>query len=728
MKKTGRLVFLLLLSCSAYGQFTYTIDQSIPVEEQDKVLSMPWAGGINSAQINTMDLNGDAKDDLVIFDRTSDKVLTYLNTGTRYVYAPEYESLFPKEITQWMLLRDLNCDGKKDLFTSDPFGMVAFVNTTQPGQPLSWRPYDPGRPILTKGFTTNVNLQINASDIPVIDDIDGDGDLDILNVRFVGIGTIEYHKNLSMERTGTCDSLQMERVTQTFGNLEECDCNHFAFGGEACNPSSGGRIEHAGGKAMLTIDVDGDGDLDLFFSEENCTELSFLENKGTAETANMNSVSLFPPGNPINFMLFPAGYYEDVDFDGKRDLLASPNLYARTFTSSINFSSSLWYYKNTGTEQLPQFTFQKNNFLQDEMIDVGDYAVPAFIDADGDGDLDMFISNYAGPGFASTVRFYENTGSATEAYFKLSNADLFGFSNSAFFNVKIQFADMNADGTPDFVFTATNFQTGVTRLSFIANRSPTLLDFSGQSVQPVNFTFGQQENILIVDVDQDGRTDILIGKATGAVQYWRNTGSAQLPAYTLVNESFLGLASSTDRQNPALASADLDADGRADLVVGNQRGELTLFGDFRAQNSNIQGVSEIIFNSITETYESRNLGGRIWPVAVNLFNSDKPAIVCGTITGGLVLLKNEEGAALPDEPVVDIFPNPVRANETFSIRTDRNMLVQFYNLVGQRISNSYFVPASQEYPIQISGLLPGVYIARFSYQNKTIGKRFVVVN
>jgi hypothetical protein len=727
MKIIGRLVFLLLLSCSAYGQFTYTFDQSIPVEENGKVLSMPWAGGVNSAQINTMDLNGDAKDDLVVFDRTSNKILTYLHVGNRYEYAPEYESLFPVEVTQWLLLRDLNCDGKKDLFTSDPFGMVAFINTTKPQQKLSWRPYDPGRPVLTKGFTSNVNLQLNASDIPVIDDIDGDGDLDILNVRFVGIGTIEYHKNLSMERTGTCDSLQLERVTQAFGNLEECDCNFFAFGGAPCNSIPNGRTEHAGGKAMLTLDVDGDGDRDLFFSEENCTELSFLENKGTAETANMNSVTAFPATNPINFNLFPAAYYEDVDFDGKRDLLASPNLYARTFTNSINFSNSLWFYKNTGTEQLPQFTFQKNNFLQDEMLDVGDYAVPAFVDSDGDGDLDMFISNYAGPAFASSIRFYENTGTATDPYYKLSNDDYGGFSTSVLFNLKLQFADINGDGTLDFVFTATSFQTGVTTLSFIPNRSTTLLDFSGQSLQSVNFTMGQQENILVVDVDQDGRADILIGKATGAVQYWRNTSAAQ-PVFTLANGSFLGLASSTDRQNPTLAVSDLDADGRADLVMGNQRGELTLFGDFRAQDPNIQGVSQITFNPLTEEYESRNLGGRIWPVAVNLFNSDKPAIICGTITGGLVVLKNEEGAALPDDPSVEIFPNPVRSNETFKIRTDRNMIVQFYNLIGQRVSKSYFIPANQEYPIVVTGLLPGIYIARFSYQNKSTGKRFVVIN
>ncbi len=737
MKIIGRLVFLLLLSCSAYGQFTYTFDQSIPVEENGKVLSMPWAGGINSAQINTMDLNGDAKDDLVVFDRTSNKILTYLHVGNRYEYAPEYESLFPDNLHSFILLRDFNCDGLKDIFTfNQDFGGVSIYRNISTSSTPKWKIINHyfnnngftgyTQLLLSKGFNGPTNILPGTQDVPNVSDLDGDGDLDILNMRFSNPGTVEFHKNFSKELYGTCDSLVFERQTQRWGDWEECDCGTFAFG-QDCAGSANGRTQHAGGKSLLAIDLDNDGDKELLFSEENCSELYLLENQGTPIDALMTSSSSFPATNPINLPLFPAAFFEDVDADGIPDLIVAPNLYARTFTNSINFSNSVWYYKNTGTEQLPQFTFQKNNFLQDEMIDAGDYAVPAFVDTDGDGDQDMFISNYAGPGFASSIRFYENTGTATDPYYKLSNDDYGGFSTSALFNLKLQFADMNGDGTLDFVFTATSFQTGVTTLSFIPNRSTTLLDFSGQSLQSVNFPMGQQENILVVDVDQDGRADILIGKATGAVQYWRNTSAAQ-PVFTLANGSFLGLASSTDRQNPTLAVSDLDADGRADLVMGNQRGELTLFGDFRAQDPNIQGVSQIIFNPLTEVYESRNLGGRIWPVAVNLFNSDKPALVCGTITGGLVVLKNEEGAALPDEPSVEIFPNPVRSNETFKIRTDRNMIVQFYNLIGQRVSNSYFIPANQEYPIVASGLLPGIYIARFTYQGKSTSRRLVVIN
>ena len=92
-------ILLLLVVAAVKAQFTYSIDQSIPVEVNGKSLLMPWAGGVNSAQINTMDLNGDGKQDLVVFDRTANKLNTYLNKNNQYQYAPDYESLFPKEVS-----------------------------------------------------------------------------------------------------------------------------------------------------------------------------------------------------------------------------------------------------------------------------------------------------------------------------------------------------------------------------------------------------------------------------------------------------------------------------------------------------------------------------------------------------------------------------------------------------------------------------------------------------
>ncbi len=723
MSRIDLCLCFLLATLAAQAQFSYSIDQSIDAEVNGKKLSLPWAGGFNSAQFNTMDLNGDGKQDLVVFDRSANKLITFLNTNNQYHYAPEYELLFPKEVSQWVLLRDFNCDGKKDLFTSDPFGIVVFVNVTMSGEPLKWRTYNPGFPLLTKGFSGNINLKVNASDIPAIDDIDGDGDLDILNLKFVGTGTVEYHKNLSIEQTGKCDSLQLERVTQNFGGFEECSCGSFAFG-QTCL-ASGGRTQHAGGKTLLTLDINNDGDRDLLFSEETCSQLFLLPNTGTKDNAIMISALSYPSSRPVIFPIFPAPFIEDVDFDGVADLLVSPNIYSRTF-QNIDFQNSAWFYKNTGSATLPIFTFSKEDFLQDEMIEVGDNSVPAFFDHEGDGDLDMYIGNYAGDNFLGSIYFFENTGTPFSTSYKYITNDLYDLTNSSLYNFKPQFADIDSDGTIDLAFTASNPQNGETALLYIPNKSRNGLDISGQTLTPIEFNIGQGENINLVDVNQDGLTDILLGKATGALQYWKNVGPSGSFNFSLENGSYLGLGSSTERQNPATSVADLNADGKADLVMGDQRGTLTIFSDFRTQNATPVGVKNIISDPFSKTTISKNLGGRMWPTIANLFNNDKPAIIVGNSMGGIHILKNDEANELPVEPTIDLFPNPVSLGEQFFIRPDRNVQVQFFSLLGQKISGEFFLPANVSYPFTMEGLASGLYIAHFSVNGKTYGKKFII--
>src|SRR5690606_29311400 len=113
--------------------------------------------------------------------------------NNQYVPAPDYEELFPAGLENWMLLRDFNCDGKKDIFTDDVLGMRVFINTTTTPGMLTWEPYlfstgfegPKSNALLTKNPATNikVNLQLQDDDLPSIADIDGDGDLDILNIQ-----------------------------------------------------------------------------------------------------------------------------------------------------------------------------------------------------------------------------------------------------------------------------------------------------------------------------------------------------------------------------------------------------------------------------------------------------------------------------------------------------------------------------------------------------------------
>ena len=84
------LLLILLLPSALHAQFTYVLDQTVPVKDlQGNSLDLAWAGGLNAAQYNSIDLNGDGKDDLAIFDRMANKVITFINENNQYRYAAE---------------------------------------------------------------------------------------------------------------------------------------------------------------------------------------------------------------------------------------------------------------------------------------------------------------------------------------------------------------------------------------------------------------------------------------------------------------------------------------------------------------------------------------------------------------------------------------------------------------------------------------------------------------
>src|SRR6185436_23174 len=80
-------------------QLYFSTATNIPLEDVHvNVLQNAWAGGINFPIWSAIDLNGDGKKDLYMYDKSTNRVCTLLNTGTpgivSYSYAPNYVSLF----------------------------------------------------------------------------------------------------------------------------------------------------------------------------------------------------------------------------------------------------------------------------------------------------------------------------------------------------------------------------------------------------------------------------------------------------------------------------------------------------------------------------------------------------------------------------------------------------------------------------------------------------------
>ncbi|MFN8337230.1 MAG: T9SS type A sorting domain-containing protein [Cyclobacteriaceae bacterium] len=723
---------LLFLPALASAQFLYELDQSIAVTGEGSVpLKSPWSGGLNAVQVSTMDLNHDAKEDLVIFERMGDLVLTFLQQDGEYVHAPEYEVLFPEGITNWLLIRDFNGDGLKDIFTGDALGVKVYVNKTQTGGQLTWQPFlffsetSKGPLLLTKK-TSKAPLQMSYDDLPSIVDADGDGDLDIFSMDFPGESRIEFHQNFSMERYGSRDSLEFERVTLGWAGVRECTCGVFAFNSSTC-PSSG-REDHAGGKSLFAFDADNDGDIDMLFAEAACDQLFLFENEsGDSNPANAVVNSAVPYPETFSMVNYANPYREDLDFDGITDLIISPNLFFREFNET-NFKQSVWFYKNIGTNSVPSYAAADKDFLQGDMLDVGDNAVPAFFDVDGDGDQDMFIGCYINHAYeAASVYFFENTGSPTEPQFEFVTDDFLSLSARGHVNIKPKFADMNGDTKQDLVFTA---QTGtVTQLYYILNTGTTAADFSG-SVTTTGFTvLWREENITPADVNQDGLTDLIVGRLNGALDYWRNTGTASSPAFTLQQANYLNLTSSVLRQSPSVATGDLNNDGKDELIYGDQTGKVTVIGNYREAADASESKTNIVYNSTLDDYIAQNLGGRIWPTIANLYSFPKPEIVTGNILGGLHILKNRfPTTGLPEEtsePVISVYPNPVSQTQLLTVEVDAPARFQVITALGQPVGPAVQLGPNQPFRQPVDQL-KGVYLLKFDIRGKTYGRKIVI--
>ncbi len=359
---------------------------------------------------NTMafaDVDGDGDQDLVWGDFFEAGLLLFENTGSCARPALRKEHIrFPA--ADPLLTSGYNAPAFGDL---DGDGRLDFVAGVLGGA------YDPNR-------TTVANLHYYASgaragqyvartsqllpmvdvgseSIPVLVDLDGDGDLDLLVANKIDpsdrkTGKVYRFDNVGSRRApafrmaGTFPMAGAYHLAPAVGDLDGDGDPDFLVGSFGARlafwRNDGGRWLMAD-SALVTItrgsnttpalgDLDGDGDLDLLIGE-NSGGLNYYRNDGTPQAPAFVLVSDVWEGIDVGRRSAPA--LADLDGDGDLDLLIGSD------------DQGLVLYRNQGTRAVPKFVLEPAFRL-----DVPPITAPVLGDLDGDGRLELVVGNTGG--------------------------------------------------------------------------------------------------------------------------------------------------------------------------------------------------------------------------------------------------------------------------------------------------------------------------------------------
>jgi hypothetical protein len=417
-------------------------------------------------------------------------------------------------------------------------------------------------------------------------------------------------------------------VTERFQDIEIVAALSTPGGEPAPRPSA-----RHGANSMFFADADGDGDVDLWWGDYFEAGVLFIENFGSCARPDLRSEPVpVPAEEEILTSGFNAPYLVDVDADGDLDLFIG--VLGGAFNPTRTASDNLHLHRRGPDGRMSKVT---ERYV--DQVDLGSESVPALADLDGDGDLDLVVGNRVETsGDGARLFVYENTGSPRSPAFALRDTvrpmDGYHFAP--------RFADLDGDGRDELILGTWNDDVHLFRDVARADsgRGSPAESAAGPGgwITPrwervvdgpvVQLTRGSHAVPALGDLDGDGDLDLLVGEASGEVNFYRNVGGPGTPRFELVSDALDDIDTGR-RSNPVLL--DLDGDGNLDLLLGREGTGLEVRLNEGDAASPRFGEAQLL---------DVDLPPLVAPAPGDVDGDGDLDLLFGTRSGGLVFLRN----------------------------------------------------------------------------------------
>jgi hypothetical protein len=410
------------------------------------------------------------------------------------------------------------------------------------------------------------------------------------------------------------------------------------------------------------IDVDGDGDLDLFVGDED-GRIRFFCNQGVIGDPKWEFVFDFYDST-IGERSSPV--FADIDDDGDPDLFVG-NQEGRIcfFRNDGNINSPIWilitdfydsidvgsesipvftdidadldldlfvgkddgklsFYRNVGSKEIPSWDLVSEYY---DSIDVGSNSVPAFVDLDADGDFDLLVGEEPG-----NIDFYRNVGSETVPLWELVSVNY----NSIDVGKKSAPFLTDIDGDSDL-----DLLIGQDQGKIFFYRNDGTIHLPSWIVVAEDYLFldiGEYSAPALVDIDGDFDMDLFLGECEGNIHFYQNEGTIPLSQWSKITENYFAIEAD-DYSSPTFA--DIDADDDADLFIGKKDGTIDFY-------ENIGTAQSAFWDLITDEYNIIDVDGYASPTFVDVDGDDDLDLFVGQIYGKIYFYRNE---GTPQNPI-----------------------------------------------------------------------------